>query len=626
MTFSFQCFAVIVAGGLWCELGVATKFSNTGQVSTGDADSTLIAELVDALGPGHHTGRLGDFETALKRSFASLPKGPDGNLGHRAVRYVLHRLFVQRNGWYIKGLEPNGDAWHTSSNASLQDWVPSFLLGRLEARLGDRGVNLQELAALAAALEDLVNKEADGRLETAYTIQELPTSSRITVKQAEDVLDTYMMVYLLGGELSADSAADLQAKKTRFHAKYTGWKEADTWLHDIEGNRLVSHTSDGVDFATTKKIAEEIGAKYSTFNDQECRDLKSTLIKMESRSGRAGRVRLSDFYNMSLYSHWQFSEKAEYLRSLGALDESTGTPSVIIPNYLTARPNCLEASSLYAMCCRDECEDLLGHIEEKIAAPSAHPDKIASVVSGLPSDTVAAPRVLPAPLLNRLGQIAKAHGGDVNIHGRLFAQWMHHAYPRECPYPHEAGHASPQTADEWMAKTGHASSNVSPEEIRKQVQTISHEDEEYGTEAELPWSEAEQLLDAQPVGAVVKLGEEPRGWFSFFLRILLAGILIAFGVWVRSAPEFARFVRRTLGIQAQVVDGVSTSAFVAAGVPLGLFDRLAFSIMFLGGLGVFTYNRVCKNLDSELLPGGYMKRTGPRFNTRSWRKVADKLV
>ena len=33
-------------------------------------------------------------------------------------------------------------------------------------------------------------------------------------------------------------------------------------------------------------------------------------------------------------------------------------------------------------------------------------------------------------------QVASHHGGKVPLHGRLFAQWLHHAFPRECPYPH----------------------------------------------------------------------------------------------------------------------------------------------------------------------------------------------
>ena len=48
----------------------------------------------------------------------------------------------------------------------------------------------------------------------------------------------------------------------------------------------------------------------------------------------------------------------------------------------------------------------------------------------------------------RLDEIASLHAGPVPLHSRLFRQWMHHAYPRECPYPHEAGDLSVKIAKE----------------------------------------------------------------------------------------------------------------------------------------------------------------------------------
>ena len=38
--------------------------------------------------------------------YASWQKNELGKLGHTTVRYALHWLFVQRHGWYVKGLEP----------------------------------------------------------------------------------------------------------------------------------------------------------------------------------------------------------------------------------------------------------------------------------------------------------------------------------------------------------------------------------------------------------------------------------------------------------------------------------------------------------------------------------------
>ena len=56
--------------------------------------------------------------------------------------------------------------------------------------------------------------------------------------------------------------------------------------------------------------------------------MKDSLVKMEDQG--TGRVRLSEFYKPALARNWQFGETADYLRQLGALDESGSEPRVII--------------------------------------------------------------------------------------------------------------------------------------------------------------------------------------------------------------------------------------------------------------------------------------------------------
>ena len=82
-------------------------------------------------------------------------------------------------------------------------------------------------------------------------------------------------------------------------------------------------------------------------------------------------------------------------------------------------------------------------LEHNIGRPATEPERIMQVVSALPPDTIDALRVIPEVQLRRLEETAKQHGGKVPLHGRLFAQWMHHAYPRECPYPHVTGTTTP---------------------------------------------------------------------------------------------------------------------------------------------------------------------------------------
>merc|ERR1719345_357803 len=190
--------------------------------------------------------------------------------------------------------------------------------------------------------------------------------------------------------------------------------------------------------------------------------MKASLLKIEDPG--TGRVRLSEFYKPALDGHWQFQESADYLRQLGALDETEPEkPRVIIANFITSQSNCIASSSFYAVCCMDECEGLLSHLESELASPEATSTQIARLVSSLSSSSVVAPRKLSPALLGRLGEIAAEHGGSVPLHGRLFAQWMHHAFPRECPYPHFAGTINPQT--QWDLEKAGETSEATEEEM-----------------------------------------------------------------------------------------------------------------------------------------------------------------
>jgi len=242
-------------------------------------------------------------------------------------------------------------------------------------------------------------------------------------------------------------------------------------------------------------VAERFSEKFGSFQHHECETMKASLVKLEEKEG-TGRVRLSDFYKPALNGHWQFQETMPFLRQLGALDESDpDRPRVIIANYIVSPANCMAASSFYSVCCMDECEGLLGQLEQQFAAPEATPDQIAKRVSMLPSSSVAVPRTLSSALLSRLGEIAAEHGGSVPLHGRLFAQWMHHAFPRECPYPHASGIVNPQT--QWELEAMGDESQATNEQMLVHVEKAESlkanmtDDEEI---LELPWSLEEELL------------------------------------------------------------------------------------------------------------------------------------
>jgi len=134
-------------------------------------------------------------------------------------------------------------------------------------------------------------------------------------------------------------------------------------------------------------------------------------------------------------------------------------------------------------------------VEQYIGSATATTGQIADIATKLSTSSVEARPVLPQALMTRLSEIAEIHDGVVPLHGRLFAQWMHHAFPMECIYPHEQGAINPQTPSEWLNETGQ-SLHATEEEILKHLEDeacpLSGCPEEI--ETELPWSTSEELL------------------------------------------------------------------------------------------------------------------------------------
>eukprot|EP00421_Protoceratium_reticulatum_P051233 CAMPEP_0168437940 /NCGR_PEP_ID=MMETSP0228-20121227/41703_1 /TAXON_ID=133427 /ORGANISM="Protoceratium reticulatum, Strain CCCM 535 (=CCMP 1889)" /LENGTH=579 /DNA_ID=CAMNT_0008452189 /DNA_START=15 /DNA_END=1754 /DNA_ORIENTATION=- len=417
----------------------------------------ILAELEGALGAEHRRAteaRLGQLESMLRPTFAALPKHADGALGAPAARYALHRLFVQRHGWQVRGLEPGGESWAGASPAAaLGDRVPDSVKDLFEERLGGLGLSLHELAVLAATLENLIHGEAVGRLQATYRLLEQPAQGEaLPAERAAEVIDTYMAIFILGLNVTDRSSEYLRRKIGNVSRTYPGWPETQKFLRQVQSE--VAPSKENYTFNGITAVVEQVGERYGRWQNSECSTLKDDLMKLEVPG--TGRVRLADFYAGALHdSQWQFSESVAYLRQLGVLDESEPEAlKVIIPNYITGASNCIASSTYYGVCCMDECEELFSHLERKVGAPTVDVERILALVAALPSASVPANRTLSAALAGRLRDVAAQHNGVIPLHGRLFAQWMHYAYPRECPFPHISGTTRPQRADDWVSQGG----------------------------------------------------------------------------------------------------------------------------------------------------------------------------
>jgi len=494
-------------------------------LSEAEIRTSLLEEIESTLGAGSASGRLAQLEASLQPIFTALQKNEHGNLGHATVRYALHRLFVLRHGWNIKGLGANGGQWNSSSPTGvLKDQVPEYIEQMFEKRLGGRGFGLRELAVLGATIEHLIHKETVSKLGDAFNVLNYLPTSNLSQEEGDQVLDTYMMAYILGenlANLTYEGVIELNAEMPEL---FLAWRDTQQFVRDI-GKRLAREGETTLDFASLASTAEVVGEEFGTFQDAECGTLKKNLMDLEDR--QTGRVKLSEFYKPAMSGAWQFQESIGYLRQLGALDESGATPSVIITNYLYSQANCIASSGYYAVCCKDECEGLLGNLEEKFAAPEATASAIASMVEYLPSSTIEAPRELSPSLRKRLDDIALHHGGQVPLHGRLFSQWMHHAYPHECPYPHISGTTSQQSSDEWATESG-IESTATEEEMAQFTNVTEIQDQEEQEEI-APWSHEEELLVSRP-STVLRADLSAAPPILRSAMLILAAVSLAFGM------------------------------------------------------------------------------------------------
>jgi hypothetical protein len=186
-----------------------------------------------------------------------------------------------------------------------------------------------------------------------------------------------------------------------------------------------------------------------------------------------GRVKLSEFYGKSENGAWQFREASEYLRQLGALDESSTLqgPQVIIPNYVSGMSNCITSAPYYSICCLNECDRVFQHLEAAIPSSAASVEEIIHALETMPDTATIEADKVSDTLRSRLEEVAAVNHGKVPLHGRLFAQWLHYVFPRDCPFPHLAGTVNPLTPMKYEDALGEDSTNASDEEVAQFLQS-----------------------------------------------------------------------------------------------------------------------------------------------------------
>jgi len=436
-----------------------------------DADRAYITSL---FGTDHGIINAGleTIRATLLPLFEALPQSEAGQLSPALMRYVVERYFSQRHGWTIKGFDP-----HATENSEASESQALGIMhrrGYLEAVLrkitSRQGFTLQDMVLLVAALETLIYDENLNSVQKAYHLNNISTFDMLSDRQSvDDLLTSYFMVEHIDG--AALNMSLHKGDRADINRWYPHFPETKMFMDDVVGNDcfqqrhlanpfLEQQTCHSLDFAAVSRITRTIDEQFGPFSNHECHDMKLKLAEMDVHG--TGRVKLADFYRgLASGGAWQFHESAENLKQLGALDDSSAWlgPQVLISNYIVGKHNCISSSEYYDVCCLNECDGIFQHLEMRIGAPRASAVEITRAIEEgitfsplLSSSAPTEARNLSATLKTRLLEIASHHKDMIPLHGRLFAQWLHYAFPRECPYPHMPGTVSTAASGDSVTK------------------------------------------------------------------------------------------------------------------------------------------------------------------------------
>merc|ERR1719356_857429 len=109
----------------------------------------------------------------------------------------------------MKSIGPMGDAWNGSSPGEIleESEVSAQIQGLFEKRIGWHGLNLREIAILAALLEDLVRGQAVAGLKDAYRLYNLPVenSSASEIGKVQKAFEAYLAYHILSENITKAS-------------------------------------------------------------------------------------------------------------------------------------------------------------------------------------------------------------------------------------------------------------------------------------------------------------------------------------------------------------------------------------------------------------------------------------
>lgn len=512
---------------------LGSGFLKGSSVPRASADA-FQAALDAALGCGSEVRpeHLAAIEASLLPTWRVLPKTTRGHIDWRSLRYLAHRYFMKASSLRVRGFEPSVSETdtHVGMSNMIHEHIPSF-----SHRFSDaHDYSLESSVTFIVAIEQMMFHAEVYLLERVFHLLGLSTRGVLNTDQVGEVLDTYIFQWIVGSDAGAHTSRSLGPDLLQ--DVIPGFAEIATLLRGElrtldfsrwrtprrqRGDVLLSK---GYSFSDVHEVVGAITRSFAEFSQEDCKTMRDTLFELDTH--RTGRVPLSKFYHKGVGSEWRFGESEDYLRALGALDESSvwQQKQVIIPNYMQGASNCVVATQHYQLCCQDVCEGILAELEVAVGEAEASPRTILQLVRSMTNvgladfdDEDTSLVKVDSGLEARLEDVAALHGGTVLLHGRLFAQWLHHVFPHQCPYPHKAGTTISASANEFNGS--YAEEHEMITHSLASLQNVStNEQVSESMQWMLQWSDEEELL-----GESVHRRRDPLLWYC----LLLVGVALA---------------------------------------------------------------------------------------------------
>jgi len=486
---------------------------------------------------------------AISTIWRSLPKSHAGHVDRGALGYALNRYFIKTYGLAVMGLEMDINVTNLGTEQEPYKEVSGFFAQMAP----ERTFSFEEGVAAAVMIEEFVADFERKILEEVYIKKGVKGNLK------DEQLDSIMQSFVLNWYFHGDPDTIERAEK-RPWAISRAFEDWPNFLVLLNGTRRSSKHFSGK-FAkkvyearqVTGGISNAMSVKYSfedvhtlmkdftrsfgNYSRSQCDSVRAKLTKMDTSN--TGRVPLATFHKAALDGDWHFSESLAYLRHLGAIDESSSWhgPRVIIPNYIESASNCFVALDDYRLCCQSTCESYMDAFEAAIEGPAAEPDLILALTAKIIEENTEGEGRFPDALRQQLLKISRAHDGQVPLHGRLFAQWLHYAFPSECPFPHVSGSVDkyelPPNFERALASTTemrkNAAARVPSMKAGARPQSRSNEEE---SDWMTHWIHEEELisqlhLQAPWEATALPILKNIAGAICFL--VVLSGIVYVFG-------------------------------------------------------------------------------------------------